>query len=859
METPSAPEPPPAAPAEPWTRLKELVADALELSAAERTLLLDTRCHGAPELRREAEAMLAAAVAATDFLEPVWSAPASVEPLPAGTQLGPFRIEALVGEGGFSEVYRATQQEPFVRQVAIKVLKPGMDSRAVLTRFELERRTLARLEHAGINRILDAGATATGRPFVVMEFVPGLTLARFVAERQPTLAQRLVLFLQVCEAVAHAHQRGVIHRDLKPGNVMVLVDEHGPRAKVIDFGIAKVLGGDAGDLTREGLLLGTPAYASPEQGRAGGDVDTRTDVYTLGVMLAELAGGERRRAGAGGDPSMVSLPRELGWVVAKATRQQREQRYAGVPELAADVRAFVAGEALAAGPATGRYRLQKFVRRHRGACVAAAFVLFAWLAGGIVAWVSYYRAELARQEADAARRDADVTVDYLARLIAEADPRRQGRDVRVVDLLERSEPLLAKATGDVANRLHQVVGRAYDALGEFAAAERHLRAAADGYAAAHGGLDWRGIEVSGELLSVLAHAGRIDDAAAMLDGVAARATMARGTDHPLARTVVLLRAMWALVGGGVAAAAAPLRELLRLEQRDGDAAGEAVVLGNLSQVLLAKGGIAEARALATRGRELSVRLHGAADPRSLAAARKLAAACSGAGDHAATMALLQPLRQLAYERLGADHPDALGIDNYLAHALQRTGDLAAARTIYAELVPRQQQKLGRLHAQAVMTLFNFACLLEEQHDLAAAEPLLRDAYRRFHELRGPVDRDTLHAGLVWLRVRSAQGFDVGIAADFAAAVAAMRSRLGAGDGLVREADAAWLVHLRRLAAARRAAGDAAAAAAACSSAFVVATRLGDDVARREVANALAAAAQQAGDEVAAARWRDAAR
>ena len=280
-----------------WPELKELLADALDTPAAERPTLLDRRCHGRPTLRARAEALLAA-TPASDFLDapllPVGEPAAATEPLPPGTACGPYRLDVLLGEGGFSEVYRAVQKEPIPRLVAIKLLKPGLDSRALLARFQLERRTLARLEHPGIARILDAGAMANGRPFLVMEHVAGVTLAQFLAEHAPPLPTRLALFRQVCEAVMHAHRRGVIHRDLKPGNLMVTNVDGVPVVKVIDFGVAKVLVGDDADATQSGLVLGTPAYCSPEQyATGGGDVDVRTDVFALGVVLAELVTGQR--------------------------------------------------------------------------------------------------------------------------------------------------------------------------------------------------------------------------------------------------------------------------------------------------------------------------------------------------------------------------------------------------------------------------------------------------------------------------------------------------------------------------------------------------------------------------------------
>ncbi|MBL8752734.1 MAG: serine/threonine protein kinase [Planctomycetes bacterium] len=797
METPPAsPRPSPEPAAATWSRLKELVADALDLPADERPALLATRCQGWPQLLAQAEAMLTTAGAMADFLErPALDLP-ELAPLAPGTQVGPFVVEQRVGEGGFSEVYRARQREPFERVVALKVLKPGLDSRAVLARFALERRTLARLDHPGLARILDAGALANGRPFVAMEFVDGCTLAEFVAAAPP-LATRLDVFLQVCDAVAHAHQRGVIHRDLKPGNVMVARGDRGPQARVIDFGIAKVLAGepvDGDDRTHAGQLVGTPAYASPEQ-RSGvvDDVDTRSDVWALGLGLGELASGARLLPGA---PWPAAAPRELGWIVARATRDERDERYAGVAELAADVRAFLRGDELRAGPPTRRYRFGKFVRRHRVGLGVAAAVGLALLGGGIAATVGLLRAEAARRDAEVARAEATTTADYLARLLSQVTPGRSGRDVKVVDLLGASEALLRSAEGepDVGARLHMVVGVAYRELGEYEPAIRHLRAAGDVWTERHGPLDARGLEAGSELASALHRAGRLDEAGALVADLVGRVVQVFGERHARHRLLVDMQAKLAFDRGRPQDAEGPLRALLALDEAESRDDAVATTLGNLAQVLLARDEPTEARALATRGFELATARHGQDSPKSLVAARKLAAVHVHRRDHAAVEVLLGPRLAAARKVFGPAHPETLGIANYLAYALQSRGNLAEAKSLYQELVPLQRQKLARLHPQAVMTAMNYGRLLEASGEFAAAEPVLADAHARFLELRGPSDRDTLNAAWLAAKVIAAQGRHAEVAERYAAAIAAIREHLPADDVLRQEAEAAWREH-----------------------------------------------------------------
>jgi serine/threonine protein kinase len=232
--------------------------------------------------------------------------PGSVSSAELGERIGPYRILRSLGEGGMGTVYLAEQDEPFKRQVAIKVIKLGMDSRQVVARFESERHLLALMDHPGIARVLDAGTTRGGRPFFVMEHVGGPTLTAYCDEKRLDNRARLTLFRQVCAAVQHAHQKGVIHRDLKPTNVLVAEVDGRPQPKVIDFGVAKATRGDLTEMTlmtQHGLVVGTPEYMSPEQAElAGADVDTTTDIYSLGVVLYEMLTGQMLFAGADSPP-----------------------------------------------------------------------------------------------------------------------------------------------------------------------------------------------------------------------------------------------------------------------------------------------------------------------------------------------------------------------------------------------------------------------------------------------------------------------------------------------------------------------------------------------------------------------------
>jgi len=413
----------------------------------ERAAFLDKACKHAPELRARVERMLADEGRAESFfteqskaaehsVHTIFVTPGPDDPATeqGGERIGRYKLLQRIGEGGFGSVWMAEQTEPVTRRVALKIIKQGMDTREVIARFEAERQALAMMDHPHIAKVLDAGATETGRPYFVMELVKGMPVTEFCNQRQLDTRQRLVLFSEICSAVNHAHQKGIIHRDLKPSNVMVTL--HGDKSvpMVIDFGIAKATMGKLTDktlFTRYDQFIGTPAYMSPEQvGLSGLDIDTRSDIYSLGILLYEmLAGGppfdpkallsagwdEMRRiirevdppkpslrlstvAGAEGDKIQSKLgtsPQRLGrllkgeldWIVMKAIEKDRTRRYETANALADDIQRYLANEPVhAAAPSPG-YRFRKFARRNQVAIsVAALIAVVLLMATGVSSW-----------------------------------------------------------------------------------------------------------------------------------------------------------------------------------------------------------------------------------------------------------------------------------------------------------------------------------------------------------------------------------------------------------------------------------------------------------------------------------------
>jgi len=452
---------------------EEIFHEAVEIAdPTKRAAYLDQVCQGNTGLRSEVEALLKADQQVGDFLEtPGVAQSITLDSMPSlegpGTRIGRYELVELIGEGGMGLVYLAEQTEPVRRKVALKIIKPGMDSMQVIARFEAERQTLAMLDHPSIAKVFDAGTTEAGRPHFVMEHVEGRPVTKYCDEHKLNVEERLTLFRQVCEGVHHAHQKGIIHRDIKPSNILVSV--HGDRAvpKIIDFGVAKAITQPLGDttaLTREGQLLGTPEYMSPEQvDLATADIDTRSDIYSLGVLLYELLAGvlpfDREAFKKAGfaeiqktireeEPATPStrltslgekakevaarrqtqllplarrLHRELEWIPMKAMRKDRTRRYRSASELADDIQNYLTGAPLIAGPESSVYRVRKFIRKHAGSVTTVALVTVAIILGLVASIIMGCRAEQARQKETVARAQAEQARDEEAALRAEVE------------------------------------------------------------------------------------------------------------------------------------------------------------------------------------------------------------------------------------------------------------------------------------------------------------------------------------------------------------------------------------------------------------------------------------------------------
>jgi serine/threonine protein kinase len=487
-------------------RIFELVRAA---SPGAREDVLRRECGGDDALRTRLEAMVRAAedsrfLGSPTVDEGVRAGGAEAMTLMAaeregpGTVIGPYKLLQQLGEGGFGTVFMAEQERPVRRRVAFKIIKLGMDTKQVVARFEQERQALAMMDHPHIAKVLDAGATDSGRPYFVMELVKGDPIVEYCDRSNLGIGERLDLFVQVCAAVQHAHTKGVIHRDIKPTNILVSTQDGRPHAKVIDFGIAKAT---ASKLTEKTLftehraLIGTPEYMSPEQAEGSLDIDTRTDVYSLGVLLYELltgttpfSSGELRSAAYGEiqriirevDPPKPStrlsknteslaavaarrsvqparlnavIRGELDWIVMKAMEKDRQRRYESASGLGDDVRRYLDGDAVLAAPPSAGYRARKFVRRNKGRVVAGALVASALILGMVG---TTWQAMRAAERAVAAERSG-----------AEATAARDAERERVAELEQVVEFQYAMLSGiepsTAGTRLTEDVVRRYSA------------------------------------------------------------------------------------------------------------------------------------------------------------------------------------------------------------------------------------------------------------------------------------------------------------------------------------------------------------------------------------------------------------
>jgi tetratricopeptide (TPR) repeat protein len=700
--------------------------------------------------------------------------------------VGPYRCLELLGEGGMGEVWLAEQTEPVHRRVALKIIKLGMDTKDFLARLEAERQALAVMDHPNIARFYDGGATKTGRPYFIMELVHGVPITEYCDSNRLTTEERIRLFLDVCQAVQHAHHKGVVHRDLKPGNVLVTVVDQRPVVKIIDFGIAKALGPELTErtlVTRTGQILGTPEYMSPEQAEMTGlDVDTRTDVYSLGVMLYEMLVGalpfdlgkkaddairyairetevprpstrltslgdtqqtiaQHRRTTV--DALQRELRSDLDWIILKAMEKDRIRRYETANGLALDLDRHLRNEpVMARAPSTG-YRVRKFVRRHRLGVTATAAVAAALAAGLTLATVGMVQARRAERRAEQEAEAARQVSDFLVELFHVSDPSEaRGNTITAREILDRGAERIDTELGDqpeVRARLQYTMGMVYWSLGLYEEARGLLE---ESLAIRKEVLDPADLAIAqslGGLGNLYLDMGDYEGARSFCEEALEILEAAQGPEgEDVAKALTDLGNVLRETGKYDEALPVTERALTIVETTlPPNHPDLATALQNLAVLHAMRAEFEEARSLFERVLVAREEIFGPDHPEVGAALFNLGLINSQIGDFEAARGYLERALAIRDRVLDPRHPDLASTLKALADVLFDTGEVEAARPHYERALEIQEAVLGPDHADVASTLVSLGGLYHGIGDLEEAKAVMERAASIYEEALGP--------------------------------------------------------------------------------------------------------------------------
>jgi serine/threonine protein kinase len=781
---------------------KEIFFQALEKATPdERATFLDQACGDDPLLRQRVEELLANHFEQDNFMQKpavdvaAVGKPASPLSESPGTLIGRYKLLQKIGEGGMGVVYMAEQEEPVRRKVALKIIKLGMDTKLVVARFEAERQALALMDHPNIARVLDGGATETGRPYFVMELVQGVPITEFCDKNHLSTEQRLKLFIPVCQSIQSAHQKGIIHRDLKPTNILVTLNPDGSGfPKVIDFGVAKATSQKLTEktlFTAHGMMVGTPAYMSPEQAEMSRmDVDTRADIYSLGALLYELLTGtppfpEQRLRSAGynemqriileekperpstrlstlqGEQRSVvarnrgaselalgrAFPGDLDWIVMKCLEKDRARRYETANGLAHDIGRHLRSEPITARPPSRLYAFQKTLRRHWVGFAAVAAVLVAFAIGMLFSALEAVRARRAESLAKERLAESQAVLRFTAEVFANADPARNSRTITVAESLgaaaRRLETDVALQPGSKA-RLQENLAWTYHTLGLNEEAIPLGEKARDYCLANLGPESPDTLLVLNNLAIYYDEGGRPAEALKLKEQVLALRRKVSGPEDP---------------------------ETLR-------------AMNNLANAYRDAGRLAQATTLLEQALALRRKVSGPEHPETLLAMRNLASCYDHAGRREEALKLREQVLMLRRKVSGPEHPETLAAMSGLGISYFEAGRLEEVLKLQEEVLALSRKVMGPEHPHTLIYMQNLADSYEAAGRLEETLKLQEEVLARRRKVLGHEHPDTLESlnAVAWILATSPEpGIRNGTnAMNFAEAAVAATHRTNAG-------------------------------------------------------------------------------
>jgi len=765
--------------------------------------------------------------------------------LQTSTLVGPYRLLERIGSGGMGEVWLADQIQPVRRRVAIKLIKAGMDTNEVVARFQAERQALALMDHPGIAKVFEAGSTLQGRPYFVMEYITGTPITQYCDQHRMTVRERLELFVQVCDAVQHAHQKAIIHRDLKPSNILVSEVDGKPMPRVIDFGVAKAISYGLtaeAQFTQTGAILGTPAYMSPEQASSiGVDVDTRTDVYSLGVILYELLVGARpldfhdlaleemlrqlreeesprpsakmrmrreqsgttaENRGSDAPKLLRQLRGDVDAIALKAVEKDRSRRYGSPSDLAADIGRYLRSEAVLAVPPSLTYRTGKFARRYRGALAAiAACVLMLILASGVSIWQSI-RATKQRDRADVEAATAQAVSDFLQNdLLAQASAYTQwgpsskaDPDLKVRSALDRAA---TRVTGrfdrqpEVEAAIRDTIGQTYMELGLYQDALKQLDRAQDLQHRTLGAENPKTLRTGGRLAGAVMATGRYAEAEGLFSHVLKTQRRVLGSEHPDTLLSMSGLAYIYREQGKYPQAEALESQVFEICRRVLGPEHPSTLDGmdKLAELYYRQGKYPQAEMLGNQVLQIRRRVFGLEHPGTTISMSDLANVYAARGKYAQAEALYSQTLEIRRRVTGPDSPYTLAAMNNVAVVYSDQGKYAQAEALDSQTLQIRRHVLGPESPETLMSMENLACNYADRRKYPQAEALFSQTLEIERRVMGIESRFTLNtlSDAVFMYQREGK---YALAETYAAEVlAAWRHALGPESAVTMKAEA----------------------------------------------------------------------